>query len=196
MLRRVGRLVAAGALCVVVLGVAVLAVQLRGNGSGGAIDNGANFGAQVNSNPTAGSSVDTPPPAAGSATPSSEIVNSPGIPAVVPQMTPSASGAWITTEAVTAYLQTHASIHTAPSSITDIPGVQFLTSQEASKKFTWYELNRNPSSLVCIATVRGHFTADGPPGYPDRVGSTDYVVFDAVTGNLLGDSLQLDGVAP
>jgi hypothetical protein len=133
------------------------------------------------------------PTASDAATPSGDIDDTPGIAAVTPLDTPGPDGARITAESVRSYLQTHAA---APGQITDIPNIQFFTNQEAAKHFTWYEGNRSPNSLICIATVLGHFTVDGPPGTPDRVGSTAYVIFDAVTGNLLGDSVQVDGLAP
>jgi hypothetical protein len=196
MLRSIGRLFAAGAVCVLVLGIAFLAFQLRGDTGRAATNGNANLGAQVSAQPTTGSPFQTPPAAVETPAPTVGIDTSPGITAVKPQAVAGPSGARITEADVTAYLQTHASTHTAPGAITSIPSVLFLTNQEAAKQFTWYDFHRAPNSPVCIAIVHGNFTADGPPGYPDRVGSTDYVIFDATTGNLLGDSLQVDGVAP
>jgi hypothetical protein len=138
-------------------------------------------------------SASSSPTASDAATPSGDIDDTPGVVAVTPLGTPGPSGARITADSVRTYLQTHAA---APGQTTDIPSVQFLTNQEAAMQFTWYEGNRAPNSLICIATVLGRFTVDGPPGYPDRVGSIAYVIFDAVTGNLLGDSVQVDGLAP
>lgn len=129
------------------------------------------------------------------ATPSATVyANAPGIPAITPHETGATSGARFTEADVIAYFQKSGEMHADSTQPVTVAKVQFLTVAEATKQLDW-GYNRSPDALVCIVTLHGHFSVDGPPGYPARVGSTDYVIFDGTTGNLLGDSVQVSGVA-
>jgi hypothetical protein len=71
-----------------------------------------------------------------------------------------------------------------------IADVQFVTAQAACGVIG-KRINRPDDTLVCLVTLRGDFAILGPPRIA-YVGKTEYLVFDGLTGNLLGIGLRSD----
>ena len=71
-----------------------------------------------------------------------------------------------------------------------IADVQFVTAQAACGVIG-KRINRPDDTLVCLVTLRGDFAILGPPRIA-HLGTTEYLVFDSVTGNLIGVGLRSD----
>ncbi|HVB64980.1 MAG TPA: hypothetical protein VNE17_09625 [Nitrolancea sp.] len=69
-----------------------------------------------------------------------------------------------------------------------ISDVQFVTAQAACGVIG-QRINRPDNATVCLVTLRGNFAILGPPRVA-YVGKTEYLVFDAASGNLIGIALR------
>jgi len=71
-----------------------------------------------------------------------------------------------------------------------ITAVRFMSARSACVE-TGRPATRPDDALVCLVTLRGDFAVtDGPPGVHHAAGNTEYLLFDATTGNLIGISLS------
>jgi hypothetical protein len=69
-----------------------------------------------------------------------------------------------------------------------ITSVRFMSARSACVE-TGRAIGRPDDALVCLIILRGDFAFAGPPDV-HGVGNTEYLVFDATTGNLIGISLS------
>jgi hypothetical protein len=113
----------------------------------------------------------------------------PGSPAIV--LTKPGSVPAYTAQDVTDFVNTHGTLWTEPRQVT-VTAVQFTTQSQAIAQSHGSAVDSDSNREVCLVTVRGAFTIYGPPsgltgGQPSgsHTYSGAYLMFDAVTGNML-----------
>jgi len=71
-----------------------------------------------------------------------------------------------------------------------ITAVRFMSARSACFEIG-QAISRPDDALVCLVTLRGNFAVtNGPPSVHHAVGNTEYLIFDATTGNLIGITLS------
>ncbi len=114
----------------------------------------------------------------------------PGVPAITVKVVTGA-GPNFTVADVTAYVFTNPMAYQTPGAAPNqLVRAEFLTTAEVSQRLHGFE-GRPPEALLCLAYVHGDFTVTllGTSGKYVTSHPTDgWLLFDAVTGNLLAES--------
>lgn len=116
----------------------------------------------------------------------------PGIEAIPVTNPLNGDGPAFTEDAVQAYLEANPPVGWDPTTPQpEILSIQFVLTEEAEVVVD-HSIPRKPQDLLCIATVRGTFVSELPPSMAattktNAAQSTLVVIFDAITGNLIGE---------
>jgi hypothetical protein len=108
-----------------------------------------------------------------------------GIPAIVPQTVAQPGTPAFTSQDVAAYLQEHPFQFAASrTSQPTIQKVEFLSAREAGERIRG-GIALPDDHLVCLVTLTGDLDVNG-----EFTGTTGYMVFDALSGNLLNETVH------
>jgi hypothetical protein len=108
----------------------------------------------------------------------------PGVPAIAVKTT-TGPGPNFTPADVKAFVATYTMTYQTPGSAPlQVVSVEFLTSAAAHQKLTT-DTARPPQALMCLVYVHGDFTINPGLGGSSAHATEGWLLFDAVTGNLL-----------
>ena len=118
------------------------------------------------------------------------VTNPTGIKAIAPKGLTGSSTPAFSVQDVQDYVATHQTLETDPAKPSPvITSIQFLTGEQVNQQLG-FTTGQSENSLLCLVMMKGYFINSSPLQPTAHTNRTGFLIFDAHTGNLMGEGQQ------